>query len=59
MKTETKIRRRGVPMATPLLRDAAKKTDLRSVANAIQTLRKDAILGKTTIRELIDEGRLY
>ena len=53
------ITRRGVPMATLIPPDSTEKPDVRRLAAAIRTLRKGAILGKTTIRELIDEGRRY
>ena len=53
------ITRRGVPMAKLIPPDAGAKPDVRSLATAIRTLRKGATLGKTTIRELIDEGRRY
>jgi prevent-host-death family protein len=53
------ITRRGVPMARLIPPEAGERREVRSLASAIRTLRKGAILGKTTIRELIDEGRRY
>jgi prevent-host-death family protein len=53
------ITRRGVPMARLIPPDAGVKPDVRSLATAIRTLRKGTTLGKTTIRELIDEGRRF
>lgn len=53
------ITRRGVPVARLIPPDAAEKSDLHGLATAIRTLRKGTTLGKTTIRELIDEGRRY
>jgi prevent-host-death family protein len=52
------ITRRGVPMARLIPPNPGAKPDVR-LATAIRTLRKGATLGKTTIRELIDEGRPY
>jgi prevent-host-death family protein len=53
------ITRRGVPMARLIPPEDGEKRDLHSLADAIRTLRKGSRLGKTTIRELIDEGRRY
>ena len=53
------ITRRGVPMARLIPPENREKPDVRRIATTIRTLRKGANLGKTTIRELIDEGRRY
>jgi prevent-host-death family protein len=58
-KGETiRITRRGVPVAK-LIPPDHEKEDARSVVEAIRQLRAGATLGKTTIRELIDDGRRY
>jgi prevent-host-death family protein len=53
------ITRRGVPMAKLTPPDNGDRQDARTAAVAIRRLRKGATLGKTTIRELIDEGRRW
>jgi prevent-host-death family protein len=58
------ITRRGVPVAKLTPPDGDNKTDARSLADSIRQLRKGAVLGKTglgksRIKELIDEGRRY
>ena len=59
-KGETiRITRRGVPVAKLIPPDDGEKEDARNLIEAIRQLRKGATLGKTTIRELIDEGRRY
>jgi prevent-host-death family protein len=58
-KGETiRITRRGVPVAK-LIPPDSEKEDACSLIEAIRQLRKGTTLGKTTIRELIDEGRRY
>jgi prevent-host-death family protein len=59
-KGETiRITRRGVPVAKLIPPDDGEKEDARNLIEAIRQLRKGTTLGKTTIRELIDEGRRY
>lgn len=59
-KGETiRITRRGVPIAKLVPADAGEKERPDQVVQEIRTLRKGAILGKTTIRELINAGRHY
>lgn len=53
------ITRRGVPVARLVPPDAFDKEDARGATEAIRRLRKGATMGKSTIRELIDEGRRY
>jgi prevent-host-death family protein len=53
------ITRRGIPMARLIPPDTGEKKDARTLSAAIRRLRKGATLGKTKIRELIDEGRRY
>ena len=53
------ITRRGIPMARLIPPDTGEKKDARPLSAAIRRLRKGATLGKTKIRELIDEGRRY
>jgi prevent-host-death family protein len=57
-KGETiRITRRGVPIAKLVPADAGEKKEPAQVVRDICELRKGATLGKTTIRELINEGR--
>jgi len=59
-KGETfQITRRGVPVAKLSPPDAGEEKDARNLAKSIRKLRKGVVLGKTTIRELIDAGRRY
>ena len=59
-KGETiQITRRGTPVAKLSPPDSSQKEDTRSLAASIRRLRRGAILGKLSIRELIDEGRRY
>jgi hypothetical protein len=48
-----------VPIAKLVPADAGEKEDPRQVVREIRELRKGAILGKITIRELINAGRHY
>ena len=52
-----RITRRGVPIAK--LVPAGEKEQPDQVVREIRQLRKGTTLGKTTIRELINEGRHY
>jgi len=59
-KGETiRITRRGVPVARLIPPDDGEKEDAGHLVEAIRQLRKGTTLGKTKIRELIDEGRRY
>lgn len=59
-KGETiQITRRGIPMAKLTPPDNGGTRDLAKLAAELRELRKGARLGKTSIRELIDEGRRY
>ncbi|MGA3348251.1 MAG: type II toxin-antitoxin system prevent-host-death family antitoxin [Candidatus Sulfotelmatobacter sp.] len=59
-KGETiQITRRGIPIAKLIPPDTGEKEDIRTLSDAIRQLRKGATLGKSTIRELINEGRRY
>jgi prevent-host-death family protein len=59
-KGETiQITRRGIPVATLSPPDSKQKEDPHRLAASIRQLRRGAILGKLSIRELIDEGRRY
>ena len=59
-KGETiQITRRGIPIAKLIPPDTGEKEDVRTLSDAIRQLRKGATLGKSTIRELINEGRRY
>jgi prevent-host-death family protein len=59
-KGETiQITRRGVPVAKIAPPDSVGKENGQSLAKSIRDLRKGTTLGKTAIRELIDEGRRY
>ena len=59
-KGETiEITRRGIPMAKLIPPGNATKPDLRKLVDELRQIRKGAKLGKTSIRELIDEGRRY
>jgi prevent-host-death family protein len=53
------ITRRGIPMAKLTPPDNGIGKDLRKIAGELRQLRKGALLKKTSIRELIDEGRRY
>jgi len=52
-----RITRRGVPIAKLVPADEKEQPD--QVVREIRQLRKGTTLGKTTIRELINEGRHY
>ncbi len=54
-----RITLRGVPVAKLVPDDAGEKEDKRELVAGIRQLRKGAVLGKTSIRELIEEGRRY
>jgi len=59
-KGETiQITRRGVPVARLCPPGEEGKESPRKVVEEIRRLRKGSILGKLSIRELIDEGRRY
>jgi len=59
-KGETiRITRRGAPLAKLVPDDAAEKEKPDQLVQEIRELRKGATLGKTTVRELINEGRRY
>jgi prevent-host-death family protein len=59
-KGETiQITRRGVPIAKIVPADTGEKEEPAQVVRDIRELRKGATLGKTTIRELINEGHQY
>ena len=59
-KGETiQITRRGVPVAKLSPPDPSQKEDGHILAASIRRLRRGAILGRLSIRELIDEGRRY
>ena len=59
-KGETiRITRRGAPIAKLVPDDAAEKEMPDVLVREIRQLRKGATLGKTTIRELINEGRRH
>jgi prevent-host-death family protein len=59
-KGETiRITLRGVPVAKLVPADADEKEDARQLAAGIRQLRQGAVLGKISIRELIDEGRRF
>ncbi len=53
------ITRRGVPVAMLVPANDRDQTDPRQLVHDIRELRKGAVLGKSTIRDLIDEGRRY
>ncbi len=53
------ITRRGVLVAKLSPPDLSEEADTRNLAASIRKLRKGVLLGKTTIRELIDAGRHY
>jgi prevent-host-death family protein len=54
-----RITRRGVPIAKLVPADFGERQDPRALAQEIREARKGANLGKTTIRELINEGRRF
>jgi prevent-host-death family protein len=54
-----RITLRGVPVAKLVPDAAGEKEDKRELVAGIRQLRKGAVLGKTSIRKLIDEGRRY
>jgi prevent-host-death family protein len=59
-KGETiEITRRGIPMAKLIPPGNGAKPDLRKLVDELRQIRKGAKLGKTSIRELINEGRRY
>ncbi|MGA8623051.1 MAG: type II toxin-antitoxin system prevent-host-death family antitoxin [Candidatus Sulfotelmatobacter sp.] len=59
-KGETiRITRRGAPIAKLVPDDTAEKEMPDVLVREIRQLRKGATLGKTTIRELINEGRRH
>jgi prevent-host-death family protein len=59
-KGETiRITLRGVPVAKLVPADAGEKEDARQLAAGIRQLRQGAVLGKISIRELIEEGRRF
>ena len=53
------ITRRGVPVAKLVPADDAQKKDLKRVVREIREIRKGALLGELSIKELINEGRRY
>lgn len=50
---------RGVPVAKLVPADTDEKRNPRQLVAEIRQLRQGAVLGKISIRELIDEGRRY
>jgi len=59
-KGETiRITLRGVPVAKLVPDNDRERVDPADLVREIRAVRKGATLGKTTIRELIDEGRRY
>jgi prevent-host-death family protein len=50
---------RGVPVARLVPDAVGEKEDPRELVAGIRQLRQGAVLGKISIRELIDEGRRY
>jgi prevent-host-death family protein len=59
-KGETiRITLRGVPIAMLTPAKDGDQPDPGELVRDIRQLRKGAVLGKTSIRELIDEGRRY
>jgi prevent-host-death family protein len=50
---------RGVPIAKLVPADDGERADPSQLVREIRELRKGVTLGKTSIRELIDEGRRY
>jgi prevent-host-death family protein len=54
-----RITHRGTPVARLVPDDDGKRKDMKEVARSIREIRKGASLGKSTIRQLIDEGRRY
>ena len=54
-----RITRRGVPIAKLVPDDTGENENPSQLAREIRKLRKPIKLGKTTIRELIHEGRRY
>jgi prevent-host-death family protein len=50
---------RGVPVAKLVPAHTDEKRNPRQLVAEIRQLRQGAVLGKTSIRELIDEGRRY
>ena len=53
------ITRRGIPVAMLVPPKDRGQADPSQLVRDIRELRKGALLGKNTIRELIDEGRRY
>jgi len=52
-----RITRRGVPVAKLVPADFGDREDAREVVRQLRNLRKNATLGKISIKELINEGR--
>ncbi len=52
-----RITQRGIPVAKMVPVDARERVHLKKVVQEIRELRKGATLGKSAIREFIDEGR--
>jgi prevent-host-death family protein len=50
---------RGIPVAMLVPAKDAGQSDPRQLVHDSRQLRKDARLGKSTVRELIDHGRRY
>ena len=59
-KGETiRITLRGVPVAKLVPANSGEKEEVQELVAGIRQLRQGAVLGKTSIRELIDEGRRF
>lgn len=54
-----RITRRGVPVAKLVPPDFGEKAESGELVSDLRELRKGITLGKTTIRQLIEEGRRY
>jgi prevent-host-death family protein len=54
-----RITRRGVPIAKLVPADDGERPDPKKIAQTIRELRKGRSLGKSGVRELINEGRRY
>jgi len=53
------ITRHGVLVAKLVRADFCERLDLKKVVEEIRALRKGTVMGRSTIRELIGEGRRY
>ena len=54
-----RITLRGIPVAKLVPAEQGEKEEVQELITGIRQLRQGAVLGKTSVRDLIEEGRRY